>query len=178
METSTIIFIAVLLIVFLILFIPIILFFISRLKGKITININNYNFSPGDTIEGTVNLKLRKPLQAKSLCVYLIGETIINNKKTLGKYNQYNKKKVFEFKQQIGGEQLYQRESIHNFQIKIPQNIIPQPTGDKSIDALIKLGQVLDEVTSGNFRTIEWFLISELEIPGINISKKIQVNIG
>jgi len=42
-------------------------------KGKIAILLNKSTFSPGETIEGTLRIKLKKPVFANGLKVSLVG---------------------------------------------------------------------------------------------------------
>src|SRR3989339_990659 len=57
-----------------ILLLGLIMFIISKMKGGIKIELTNFNFSAGDTIEGKVILNLKKPVNAKTLNVGLVGE--------------------------------------------------------------------------------------------------------
>ncbi len=84
-----------------ILLVVLILWLISKSKGKIEINLGNFNFSPGDVIEGTIILKLKRPIHAKSLNVRLMG--LKKNKRygagSYGMSKQSSMRTIFYFKQ-------------------------------------------------------------------------------
>lgn len=146
---------------------------ISMMKGKIIINLSNFNFSSGESITGTVILQLKKPMQAKSLKVGLVAESssrsIRNNKP-----NNSRTSVLFKFDQSLDGEKLYVvGEHSYNFSIKVPNNVV-NSTGNAIADTLVKSAQIL----SGNLSSIRWYVTAELETSGFNISKRVQVNVG
>ncbi|MEM0465250.1 MAG: hypothetical protein QXW97_00945 [Candidatus Pacearchaeota archaeon] len=150
----------------------IVMWLIAKSKGKIDIILDNYNYSPGDTINGKINLIIKKPVKAKELNIRLIGKRTDIRYNTQQRRNDINENTIFDFKQIIAGEKEYQpSEQTFDFKIKIPQDI------NKKIEGLfgniVKTAQIL----SGSTTQIKWYLIANLEIPGINISKKVQVNI-
>ena len=142
-------------------------------KGKIEIQIPQFNFYPGETIEGNVFLKVKKQIKAKAVTIKLIGinkTTKLNQNQQLKSASNY----VYYFKQSLDGEKEYSGESSYNFKIKIPQNILAPPKFGTAFGTLIKSAQIL----TGQSSQIKWYLIASLEIPwGIDISKKIQINI-
>ena len=73
----------------------------------------------------------------------------------------------------LDGEKEY-IEGEYNFEIKIPANVLQaQPGG--AVGDIIKGIQLL----SGKDVRISWHVIAKLDIPsGIDVSKKVQVNIG
>ena len=48
-------------------------------KGSIEIQLEKYNFSPGETISGNVSLKVKKQEKAKAVTIRLIGEQKTSN---------------------------------------------------------------------------------------------------
>jgi hypothetical protein len=160
-------------VVVLVLVIILVLFLLARSKGKIVINLQKYNFAPGETVTGSINLKLKKPVQAKSLKVGLLGRMHNTQYSRGGRSDRYQK--AFEFKQPLDGEKTYPvGEKIYNFNIKIPKDILSSRYLQGALGSAIKAVQII----SGNISSIKWYITSNLEMPGFDISKKVQINIG
>ncbi|MEM5790884.1 MAG: hypothetical protein QXP77_02465 [Candidatus Aenigmatarchaeota archaeon] len=137
-------------------------------KGKIEIILEKYNFSPGEIIKGRVILKLKEPIMARALKVGLIGE----EKSFSGK--KKSSTKIFSFEMPLDGEKEY-LEGEYNFELKIPSNLLTMPQIPGVIGDVIKGIQIL----SGVGTRISWYVIAKLDIPsGLDVSKKVQVNIG
>lgn len=161
-------------------FIILIMFLVSKSKGKIEIQLDKYNFTPGEVITGTLTLNLKKALDANALEAGLIGESDSTN------YNvnqgggvsvsSKNEKNIFEFSYPLDGEKIYNPGVMeYKFQIKIPENILSKvSTGSQVADNLIKTAMFV----TGNNRRIKWYVTGRLKIGGFDIKKKVQVNIG
>jgi len=177
METGLLIFLIVLGVIALVAVVLLIMYLISRSKGKLTLNLSKMEFTPGETITGTVNLKLKKPVQAKSLNVGLLG-TLRSSNYSRGPKGGLSKssrtQKVFDFKKPVDGEKTYQGELNYEFQLMIPKDVYRQSTGNKAADTLVKSAQILTGTTS----RINWYVRANLEMPGFDISKKVRINIA
>ncbi len=140
-------------------------------KGKIEVSLEKYNFSPGEIIKGKISLKLKKPTRAKALKVGLVGEKKTTQYRTSS--SSQSKTHFFDFEMPLDGEKEY-LEGDYNFEIKIPANVLQvQPGG--AVGDIVKGIQLL----SGKDVRISWHVIAKLDIPsGIDVSKKVQVNIG
>ncbi len=140
-------------------------------KGKIEVSLEKYNFSPGEIIKGKISLKLKKPTRAKALKVGLVGEKKTTQYRTSS--SSQSKTHFFDFEMPLDGEKEY-LEGDYNFEIKIPANVLQvQPGG--AVGDIVKGIQLL----SGKDVKISWHVIAKLDIPsGIDVSKKVQVNIG
>ena len=101
-------------------------------KSKITLFLENDKYLPGSQIKGSVSLSLNKPLKAKSLKVYLIGQKIIRQRMPkfgIGGFkarnSRINEVKYIFFNQviQLAGEEEYSNQS-YSFEIKIPDDIL------------------------------------------------------
>jgi len=144
--------------------------------GKIEVQLNNFNYAPGDTIEGTVALKMDKAAKAKGLSIMLLGELIPLRP---GKHG--NNRKIFEFSQPLDGEKDYQpspEPAVYPFKIVIPQGVLK---GTQLPDVGGTAGDVLKAATflSGAGTRTSWSLIAKLDIPmGGDVSKKVQINIA
>ena len=144
-------------------------------KGKIEIQINKFNFSPGEVIEGAVTLKLKKPLNGREVSIRLIGQ-----QETSQGYvakSQYNIIDIFDFKQPLDGEKEYPAEQslVYSFTIKIPENVLNQQTiPEGTLGKIANIMQVMSRTRS----KISWYLIAKLDTPGLDVSKKVQINIA
>jgi hypothetical protein len=143
-------------------------------KGKIEIQIPKFNFSPGETIEGTVVLALNKPIKARGLKIRFFGERV-SSRYTPQKGTQSHDNIIFDFTRPLDGEKEY-ISGTYRFQIKIPVDILPKQDGGSGVlNNLIKSAQIL----SGASSRTSWYILAFLDIPmAFDVSKKIQVNIA
>ncbi len=155
-----------------------VLYFISKSKGNVKIQIDNYNYSPGDTITGKILLNIKKPITSKSLSISLTGiqkttspSIGTNGRRTTNtKYNT-----LFSFNLPLEGKKEYSSgENNYSFKIKIPSDIISKNAINPIADTLIKSIQIL----SGSSSVIQWYLNAELETAGFNLLDKVQINIA
>ena len=140
-------------------------------RGKIAIQLDKFEYSIGETISGSVILKLKRDVEAKSLKVGIIGER---------KQKSYSKGKstsrtdiIFDFKKPLDGEKIYHAgENKYDLKLKIPENISNKiTTGNQMVDSFINSAQVL----GAGF--IRWYVVAELEMKGFDMTKRIQINI-
>lgn len=142
-------------------------------KGKIEIQLSNFNYSPGDVIEGTIKMNINKPIKARGVKIRFYGEKEISNFDSSTKRNIESNKIIFDFTQPLDGEKEYLGESSYNFKIKIPKDIPSLPDGVAG--TVVKSLQILSNQSS---RT-NWYLNAFLDIPmGFDVSKKVQINIA
>ena len=144
-------------------------------KGKIEIQLDKYNYSPGETIEGTVALSLKKPLPGKELSIRLIGEEKVQQ--GYGRNSSYRTVAVFDFKQPLDREKEYPagQPMAYSFKIKLPADVAGrQQMPEGKLGTILKVAQVM----SGTVRRINWYLIARLDVKGFDISKKVQINVA
>ncbi|MFH1510588.1 MAG: hypothetical protein ABIF10_02765 [Candidatus Woesearchaeota archaeon] len=142
-------------------------------KGKIEIQMDNYNYAPGDTINGNVTLSLKKPLQGKELSISLLGEQKTSQGYGANKSNQTAK--IFEFKLPLDKEKEYPADKplAYPFKIKIPANVAKQvPEG--TLGTVLKAAQMF----SGTNSRTSWHLIARLDVKGLDITKEVQINVA
>ncbi len=170
--------IIVLSIIALIVIVFVVLFILAKMKGRVEISLDKYEYSPGDTIKGKIILKLKKPLHAKSLQVGLVGQRTDIKYTTNAKGRPSKSRKtytIFNFFKPISKEKDYPSgESIQDFELKIPENVLSNiKLGKGIIGSIAKSIQILSKETT----TITWQVIANLDVPGINISNSVKVNI-
>jgi hypothetical protein len=148
-------------------------------KGNINITVQKTDYAPGDTISGNVVLTLKKPVQAREVSISLIGTAWVTTysgtttssglgitggggitfggRRSSSSWNE--RKRVYDFKQQLDSEKEYSGGREYPFELKIPADILgmnPEMTG-----------------------RIKWSLLAKLDIPrGQDISKNVEVTIG
>jgi len=148
-------------------------------KGKIDIAIQKTNYTPGDIISGNVALTLKRPVKATEVSISLIGTAWVTTYSgtttssgvgitrgagiTLGggksSSSWKERKRIYDFKQQLDSEKEYSGGREYRFEIKIPADILNMGT----------------QMTG----RIKWYLSAKLDIPGgLDISKKVDITIG
>ena len=81
---------------------------------KITLMLEKYNYAPGETIKGTIILKLKKPTKAKKFEVAFVGEKVERQTgmgvgSTAKSGHQQQHVYLYHFKMPRGGERDYQQ---------------------------------------------------------------------
>ena len=155
--------------------------------------LEKHNFSPGEIIKGTVSFKLKKPTQAEQLVVTFAGvrhatkrvrnRSMSSSRRRGGmssgpSYSTQTRQDFihkFELALDEGNEY---SDGEYPFEIKIPENVIPQdPTEDMegALGTVVKTAKFL----GGGSSRIEWYVEAKLDIPkSIDVNKKIDINIG
>jgi len=147
------------------------------LKGKIEIQLNNYNYRPGDTVQGNLILKMKKPVKADGLLVRLTAQR--RSTSGFGNRRRTQWETLYDFKQPLDGQKEYiltgGQPQSYPFQITIPANMQQNQMPDGTLGNVVKAAQFL----SGGSSRISWTLKGYLDIPaGIDISKKVQINVA
>jgi hypothetical protein len=137
-------------------------------REKITLTLEKYNYTPGETIKGTVKLNLKKPIQARKLEVAFIGQKMEKRSSasvagmaggSRGSSTSYTT--VFDFKMPLSGEKEYQNEEVP-FEIKIPGDLLQNnPTLQGKLGQAATAVRVLAGVSS----RIDWMVKAQLDIP-------------
>jgi len=143
--------------------------------GKMELQLPKYSFSPGETVNGKVLLKVEKNTNAKGVFVELYGERKVTS--GYGKEKRTRTMRVFEFKQPLDVEKEYAKgEYSYDFSIKIPTDVLnQQKKPDGALGAVVDIAQTL----SGSGSRIDWRLVANLDISmGIDVSKKVELNIA
>jgi len=143
------------------------------MKGKIEIKLNSYSFSPGQKISGSILLKLKKPIEKGQLFVQLIGERKQTNYLRNGPISQTFR--IFDFEYQISEQKSMPAGEFNiSFDFPIPNNLSTQPKFDENpIGTLLKSAQIL----IGQNVNVNWWLVGKLKCEGLDLSKKVRVNI-
>jgi len=147
-------------------------YLISRSKGKIAIELEKYEFNLGEKVKGTIILTIKKPLEAKSINIGIeaISKQTDYSQNTI----KQNDDKVFEFSKPLKNNlSLSPGESKYPFEVLIPSDHVSQPQNQIIRDITNSL-----KALSGNFGGLEWYVKASLDIPGMNLSKKIRINVG
>lgn len=152
-----------------------ILWLVSRGKGKIEIQLDKYQFSPGETITGKVVLTMKKSVEANALKVGLIGEA--RTKQYSGGKSSTHHSRAFDFSQPIDGKKTYNPgQKSYDFSIKIPQNLLGKSgSGNQMLDTALKGAAMF---LGGGMTTVTWYVTANLEMKGFDVSRKVKVNIA
>jgi len=142
-------------------------------KGKVEIQLNKYNFRPGEVIEGTVTFKLKKPYHGNECFIRLVATQTLTEY-TNGRRST-RKTDIFNFKHPLDGEKDYSTQPYsYPFKINIPQNVTA-PTPDGTLGTVLKAASFLSKQS----KRVNWYLKAQLDIPkAIDMRKKVQINVG
>ncbi len=173
------------------------------LKGKIAIKLNQSNFKPGDLIQGTITLDLKKPTNARGIFVKFYGTQkttqhsggvsfqpggglklsaggiSIGSGRSKSSVRHSSKSQtvtVYEFEQMIDGEKEYANgPQSYEFKIQIPSDLLDQNAApNEMIGAIVQTAKFL----SGNVTNVKWYINAKLDVPGgFDLSKQIQINV-
>lgn len=156
----------------LILMIAITVIILKWLKGNIEIIPTRTNYHAGEVIEGRLNLKIRKNTECKRLIVGLRCERIIRTYSQDKKHNIENEDVLFDFNQVVDKERSYTKGDYpYDFSITIPLNIRQQLNG--IIEAVINSVQTI----TGKDSSVRWYVYARLFCKGVDLYKKVQINI-
>ena len=139
-------------------------------KGKIDLKISKHNYSPGETIKGTLHLKLKKPTKARKVTIRLLGEEKVTRRRRDSQGRSRSSTRTYRICDvliPLDGEREYSEDTFE-FEVPIPKEVLqgrPDGVAGDVIGAL--------EFMGGTRRRIIWHLIGNLDIPmGFDLSKK------
>ena len=145
---------------------------IAKSKGKIEIVLDKFEFVPGEAVTGKVILKLKKPVEANSLNVGIVGERKIQH--FSGSNYSSRKQVIFDFKKPLSGKGVYSGEHEIPFQILIPRNIFENQIFSGIAGKMVNSAMFL----TGNYTKVDWYVRANLDIPGVDIKKSVRINIS
>jgi len=133
---------------------------------KITLALDKYNYAPGETIKGSVTLKLKKPTKARKFEIEFAGvvverQTGIGVGPTASNNRQTKKTYIYHFKMPLGGEGEYQQ-GEYPFEIKIPEDV---KQGAATPDGKVGTAVSALKAISGIHRRVDWYVRAELDVP-------------
>ncbi len=159
-------------------------------KGKMNITIPRTNYSPGDTITGSVVLTLKKPVKARELCISLIGEQRVTRTRRRGRSGNRRvstttqRTRIYDFKQQLDTEKEYTRGGEYDFEIKIPADLLNTQSQEQvpggTLGQGLKIARTAASMAGVLPRShIKWYLSAKLDIPRwFDVNKKADITIS
>jgi hypothetical protein len=145
-------------------------------KNQIDVKLEKYAYTPGETIKGSVGLKLKRPLPAKKLMVGLIGLRIVHQGNIAvgpvrvgNQGSQTQVYTIYHFEIPLDEEAVYYHE-LYPFGIQIPPDILQsaQQNFNSTLTGLGKtfaeIARVMDELSMTGSR-VEWSVEARLHIP-------------
>jgi hypothetical protein len=145
-------------------------------KDQLVVSLEKYSYAPGETIKGSVGLKLKRPAHAKKLMVGLVGLRIVHQSgMAVGPVRVGNQAPqtqvytIYNFEIPLDEEAVYYHE-FYPFEIKIPPDIL-QSSQQNFHATLTGLGKTLSEVArvmnelSMSGSRVEWSVEARLHIP-------------
>jgi hypothetical protein len=146
---------------------------------KITLKLDKFSFNPGEVVNGSVTLNLKKPTYARKLEVSLIGVRRVNQIQRHGSKTSWQT--VYSFEIPVSGEKEYQSETIP-FQLPIAPDILSAKSGQQAVqegleNKLGAAGSLISAVAVGAGQT-KWKIRAQLDIPkafDVKIDQDIQL---
>jgi len=141
---------------------------------KITLMLEKYNYTPGETIKGTVTLKLKKPTKARKFEVAFVGEKVERQTgmgvgPTAKSGRQSQRTYLYHFKMPLGGEGEYQT-GEYPFEIKIPEDV---KQAEQKLEGKVGTAVSALKAVSGIVARVDWYVYAKLDVPmKLDVSKK------
>jgi hypothetical protein len=145
-------------------------------KNQIVLTLEKYAYAPGETIKGSVGLKLKRPMQGRKITVALIGLRIVHESgmavgpiRVGNQGPQTHVYTIYNFEIPLDGENTYFNE-LYPFEIKIPSDILQsaQQNFHSTLTGLGKtleeIGHVMEQLSLSNSR-VEWSVQARLDVP-------------
>jgi hypothetical protein len=172
MEFEVMLAIGIIGILVLALFMVLVIFLIKRAKGKMEIQLDDYNFSPGKVITGRIYLKLKKPQEG----ILKVGLTGTYRRRSYGKEKNTNRNmNAYFIEIPITNMANFNLgESWHEFQFQVPGDVT-NTLNSGAIGGAIKTAQFL---MSGTVTNIDWYFTARLDVKGIDLTKKVKVSVA
>jgi hypothetical protein len=149
-------------------------------KEKITLMLEKYNYSPGDTIKGTVTLKLKKPTKARKLEVAFIGERVERQTgmgvgPTSSSRRSSSRTYIYNFEMPLDGEKEY-LEGEYPFEIKIPPDV---RQAEQKLEGKVGTAVTALKTVSGIYSRIDWYVKAQLDVPmGLDVKKTQKITLS
>ena len=128
-------------IIALVIIIFLVIWILKKMKGSIEITPEKYSYNSGETIQGKLILKIKKPIKSNKLIIGLKcerSERIYSG----GNKSSTRKSVLFDFNQPLDEAKEYMRSDYpYNFSINIPQNVSQKLEG--AAEVLVKSAQIL-----------------------------------
>jgi len=145
-------------------------------KGKIELQLDKYQFKPGEEIKGTLIMTLKKPVEAGGVDIRLFAQQRQTRYTSKGTSTRYMT--LYDFSLPLDREKTYPPQpSSYKFSLKIPTQFAAQKMPDGTMGQVIKVAQFL----AGGRTVTKWYVIGKLKVKGWgpfnDISKKVQINV-
>lgn len=161
---------------------------LKYLKGSLKLIVDTTVLNPGDTVSGSVNLKIKKPVESKSLIVSLICQEERKTRDMKGN-TKSSWVEVSRNEVSLDGAKSYPKgfSNSYNYSIVVPnrslmhaaKDLVTGNMSDSQKAAVDKVAGVLNKVNNftGNNR-LKWKIVARLDCDGVDLtaSKKIRVN--
>jgi len=135
---------------------------------KIVVNLDKYQYKPGDVIKGSVGLNLRKPVRARKIFVSLLGKMRVTHRDSKGNM-QTEDLTVYEFTIPLDSENDYMSE-IYRFEIKIQPDILQMHSSSQQLQQILQaklgtFGTFLGQMATGGPGPVRWMVHAQLDMP-------------
>ncbi|HJZ23281.1 MAG TPA: hypothetical protein VJ201_02400 [Candidatus Babeliales bacterium] len=145
-------------------------------KGKVELQLAKMNFAPGEMIEGTLVMSLKKPVKAKQLLFSLIGEETKSERQSDGTMKPETHV-VFQNDVVLDGEKEYPGgDNSYKFSLKIDENVLKRSEvpAEGMVGSILKVAKYMSMGSS----FVLWYVQGRLDVPmGFDVSKKVKISV-
>ncbi len=149
-------------------------------KGKIKVTLDKYGFAPGETIRGTLNMGLKKSVDARGLKIGLVAEELVRERRRDGKGTHTSRRRIFDFDYPLDGEKTYPAgdHGPYPFEITVPKDEADPGHGEGGIGRTA--AQVMRFATNvGRSRMLRWHVVAALDVPkAFDVKKRVKINVA
>ncbi len=131
------------------------------------LKLEKFDYEPGDTIKGSMDLSLKKPIKARKLEVALLGKVKTTRRDSNGNISTHDET-IYNFAIPLDGEKEYQN-GQYPFEIKIQPDILRSGLPGQQLQQEMEkklgtIGSVLGQMVTGQ-RSVHWMIHAHLDIP-------------
>ncbi len=142
--------------------------------GRLTLELDDVDFTLGDTIRGVAKLELTEPMDAKRLVVGVEASqrVVTSGANSIG----YRRDKVWRFEKQLKGEGTFSKLTAR-FTLKLPQEL--WSSGQVPPGVLGDMAQVLSFFTPTKRFPLEWSVFGFLDRPWkVNVKANVPITVS
>jgi len=180
--------------IFILIGIVFLFFVIKQGRGvkQLEIVLDKSVYSPGEKIQGKVFLKLKKPVQGRSLKATFVGEKVVSKYEGRGRRSEQRCPFIKEESLLDGDAEYYEKSYV--FELKIPEDVLnkaehwgegvgyimgkPVQLGERTAAMQMAAKRFLENVGVVGFGQNNWYVEVVLDIPhGINLQNEVEIKI-
>lgn len=138
-------------------------------KGKVTVQLEKYAFSQGETITGKVSVRMKKAVQANELVVNLMGQETTTGRG--GGQSSSSTRTICDQSVTVEGSRPYSAGEVVEKSFSIPIPKVQLPKVEFKNNALNTVARFAQAAATANRRQ-KWWLRARLDVPGLDVRSR------